>query len=207
MVSQNGQKKQAQPCATQLTNNRYVTQGGHGRTSRRRKTIPTRKSACFRSFWCRSNNQIVAQRRLHWNTIYKDATEIVKKWPECQKYNIVKQGFHPLRTIHAFLPCDHWAIDLAGPFRTTFLGNNYLLVMVDICTRFCTLRPIHNKQSDTIVRSLIQVFCDFGLPRYLQSDNGTEFVHSLLKQLAEATCFDHRFVIPYHLSYSTTENQ
>jgi len=70
--------------------------------------------------------------------------------------------------------------------------------MVDICTRFCVLRPIPNKQSDTIVKALIQVFCDFGFPRYLQSDNGTEFVNSLVELLAETTGFDHRLVTPYH---------
>jgi transposase InsO family protein len=135
---------------------------------------------------------------IHWNSMQKDAIEIVRKCTECQKYNIVRHGYHPLRPIHAYLPGDQWAIDLAGPFRTSFLGNNYILVMVDICTRFCIIRPIPNKQSDTVVRELITQFCTFGFPRYLQSDNGTEFVNSLLKGLSQATGFDHRLTTPYH---------
>ncbi|CDS06575.1 hypothetical protein LRAMOSA09103 [Lichtheimia ramosa] len=70
--------------------------------------------------------------------------------------------------------------------------------MVDICTRYCVLRPIPNKQSDTIAKTLIQVFRDYGFPRYLQSDNGTEFVNQLVKKLSDATGFDHRLVTPYH---------
>ena len=135
---------------------------------------------------------------IHWPNIHEQAVETAKKCKECQMFNIAKKGYHPLRPIHAFLPADHWAIDLAGPFRPTFDNNTYLLVMVDICTRYCVLRPIPNKQSDTIVKTLIQIFGDYGFPRYLQSDNGTEFVNTLVKLLSEATGFDHRLVTPYH---------
>lgn len=152
----------------------------------------------FGHFGAEAMTQHLHNEGIHWHSINKDAAETVKKCQECQRFNIVRQGFNPLHPVQSFLPCDHWAIDLAGPFKTTFLGNNYLLVLVDICTRFCILRPISNKQSDTIVKTLIQVFCDFGFPRYLQSDNGTEFVNSLVTQLSQTTGFDHRLVTPYH---------
>lgn len=31
----------------------------------------------------------------HWNSMQKDAVELVKKCPICQKNNIVKHGYHP----------------------------------------------------------------------------------------------------------------
>ncbi|WP_372671677.1 DDE-type integrase/transposase/recombinase, partial [Escherichia coli] len=49
-----------------------------------------------------------------------------------------------------------------------------------------------------MVKALTQVFCDFGIPRILQSDNGTEFKNSTMKQLAKSLGFDHRFSTPYH---------
>lgn len=135
---------------------------------------------------------------IHWNSMQKEAVELVRKCKECHIHNIVRHGYHPLRPIHAYIPGDQWAIDLAGPFHTSYLGNTFMLVMVDVCPRFCIIRPIPNKQSDTIVRELITQFCTFGFPRYLQSDNGTEFVNSLIKKLAEASGFDHRLTTPYH---------
>lgn len=135
---------------------------------------------------------------LHWPNIKEQAVELVKSCKECQKYNIAQKGYNPLRPIRSYIPGDHWAIDLAGPLTTSTRGNNYLLVMVDLCTRFCILRPIQDKQSQTIVSNLIQVFCDFGLPRILQSDNGTEFVNDLMKRFKRAAGFDHRLVSPYH---------
>lgn len=135
---------------------------------------------------------------IHWNSMQKEAVDLVRKCNECQMHNIVKHGYHPLRPIHAYIPGDQWAIDLAGPFHTSYLGNSYILVMVDVYTRFCIIRPIPNKQSDTIVRERITKFATFGFPQYLQSDNGTEFVNSLLEKLSEAAGFDHRLTTPYH---------
>ena len=135
---------------------------------------------------------------IHWQRLKEDALETVKRCPECLHFNIAKHGYHPLKSITANLPGDHWAIDLAGPFATSHKGNNYLLVMVDICSRFCLLRAIPDKTSLTIADQLINIFCDFGLPKILQSDNGKEFVNELVKLFTEKAGIDHRLVTPYH---------
>ncbi|CDH59310.1 hypothetical protein RO3G_15169 [Lichtheimia corymbifera JMRC:FSU:9682] len=135
---------------------------------------------------------------IYWTNLPQDAVEMVKKCPDCQKYNITRKGYHPLRPIYAYIPGDHWAIDLASFNKTSTKGNNFLLVMVDVCTRFCILRALPNKHSDTIVEALVQVFCDFGIPRVLQSDNGREFKNTIMKKLVESLGVHHRFTTPYH---------
>ena len=135
---------------------------------------------------------------VHWNTILQDAVEVVKRCPKCQMFNIAKRGYNPLRPIYAYIPGDHWAVDLATFNQTTHSGNNYLLVMVDVCTRFCILRALPNKQSDTLVIAFTQIFCDFGIPKVIQSDNGTEFKNSLMKKLVDSLGIEHRLTTPYH---------
>ena len=135
---------------------------------------------------------------INWSNILQDAVEFVRKCPQCQHNNIAKKGYHPLRPIYAYIPGDHWAIDLATFNQVSTSGNTYMLVMVDICTRFCILRALPNKQSDTLVKTLTQVFCDFGIPRIVQSDNGKEFKNSNMKNLAQSLGFHHRFSTPYH---------
>ena len=95
---------------------------------------------------------------LNWNGIFHQALSIVHAYNICAKSNIVKHGYHPLRTVQSYLPVDHWALDLAGPFKTTLTRNNYLLIAVDLCTKFTILRAIPNKQSDTVAKTLIQDF-------------------------------------------------
>ncbi|CDH61439.1 hypothetical protein RO3G_15169 [Lichtheimia corymbifera JMRC:FSU:9682] len=137
---------------------------------------------------------------LAWTNMLQDAVELVSKCPQCQKNNIAKRGYNPLRPIYAYLPGDHWAIDLATFNRTSLTGNNFLMILVDVCTRFCILRALPDKSSDTLVKALVQIFCDFGIPRVLQSDNGGEFKNALMRKLAKSLGFHQRFTTPYHPS-------
>ncbi|KAJ8651514.1 hypothetical protein O0I10_012927 [Lichtheimia ornata] len=137
---------------------------------------------------------------LAWTNMLQDAVKLVSKCPQCQKTNIAKRGYNPLRPIYAYLPGDHWAIDLATFNRSSLTGNNFLMVLVAVCTRFCILRALPDKSSDTLVKALVQIFCDFGIPRILQSDNGGEFKNAFMRKLARSLGFHQRFTTPYHRS-------
>jgi transposase InsO family protein len=135
---------------------------------------------------------------IYWSNLKNDAIELVKSCVSCQQFNIVKKGYNPLRPITATLPGDSWGIDLAGPFKTSLRGNNYLLIMVDIATRYCVLKPIPDKSSLSIVKELVDLMITFGIPRVIQSDNGTEFVNEMMSLLAEHSGFEHRLISAYH---------
>jgi hypothetical protein len=135
---------------------------------------------------------------LHWENIYKEATDIVKSCIECQRHNVAKRGYHPLTNIVALRPFDHIALDLAGPLPITDEGEIYLLVVVDICTKYVVLRAMKNKQSDTVVRALVSIAGDYSFPRIISSDNGLEFKNILQNKLNEALGIDRRYTTPYH---------
>jgi hypothetical protein len=115
----------------------------------------------------------------------------------CQRFNIGKQVFHPLSTISASLPWDHIAIDLKEMPKSK-PGYCYYLLVVDIFTKFVFLRPLQDKESKTIAGSLWSIFCDIGLPKILQSDNGKEFLNSIISQLTYVSHVDHRLITAYH---------
>jgi hypothetical protein len=76
------------------------------------------------------------------------------------------------------------AVDLAGPFPEKSDGNLFLLILVDVCTRFVILEPIPNKEAITICNVLFKIFTTIGFPRILQSDNGRELVNECMKVMA-----------------------
>ncbi|PRP82810.1 KRAB-A domain-containing protein 2-like protein [Planoprotostelium fungivorum] len=78
------------------------------------------------------------------------------------------------------------------PLTTTDRGNNYLLIAVDICTRFYFLRLMTDNTSATTVIHLIDDFTTFGFPRIPQSDNGTEFINGFMKLLKASTAVSSR---------------
>jgi IS30 family transposase len=128
----------------------------------------------------------------------KECSDFIKRCRSCQRNNIVRKGYHPMKAIHARLPGEHIAIDLAGPFTTSQDGNVYLLVIVDICTRFVLLDALPDKTAFTVAKTLFKRFSDIGFPRILQSDNGKEFLNGVMKQMTTKMHIDHRLITPYH---------
>src|SRR5690606_3138762 len=117
-----------------------------------------------------------------WPKMKDDCLRLVGQCSACLHNNNAKKGYHPLKAIHASLPGEHIALDLAQ-FPTSNQGNVYALVIVDVCSRFVFLRAIPNKEAATISNQLFDLFCLIGFPKIIQSDNGSEFVNSIVKTL------------------------
>jgi hypothetical protein len=133
-----------------------------------------------------------------WPHLANDCLKYVQRCRECQRVNIARKGYHPMTAVHAQLPGEHMAIDLAGPFPVQSDGNEYLLILVDVCTRFVILEPIPNKATLTVAKVLFRLFTTIGFPRVLQSDNGREFVSDVMKEMTTSMNVQHRLVTPYH---------
>ena len=142
--------------------------------------------------------QDIRGKGIDWPGITVQASKLVKSCLQCQRHAVAKKGYHPVAAITASLPGDHYAIDLAGPWQTTDRGHHFLLVCVDICTRFCQLRPLPDKSSLSVALSLVEIFCILGFPKILQSDNGSEFVNEIIQTIRDNAGFDHRLITPYH---------
>ena len=112
----------------------------------------------------------------------KEAIELVRACVPCQRFNIGKHGFHPMTPVTAAMPWDHIAVDLKSLPKSA-KGHSYILVIVDVFTKFTFLRPLKSKAASVVAKELLILFSDVGYPRILQSDNGTEFVNQILNHL------------------------
>jgi hypothetical protein len=133
----------------------------------------------------------------YWPSMRHDATELVKACIQCQRYNIGRHGFHPLKSITADLPLDHMAMDLKE-LPVSKSNCKYMLVLVDVFTRFVFLRPLKNKSAKVVSASLFEIFCDIGFPKILQSDNGREFVNDVNARFCKFSRIERRMITPYH---------
>ena len=132
-----------------------------------------------------------------WMDMKNEAKKICHECIACQRFNIGKTGYHPLKTIAAKLPMDHLAIDLKE-YPTSTNGNKQCLVIVDICTRFVWLHALPDKGAATVAQALWKTISCFGLPKIVQSDNGKEFVNKVLQGLFKISKVDHRLITAYH---------
>lgn len=137
---------------------------------------------------------------LHWNSIYDECREIIKKCKPCQMHNITRKGYNPQKSTVCFEPFSVIAMDLLGPLPVTENGNVYILVVMDICTRYIIARPLQNKQSDTVARALVNIFGDYGVASLISfiSDNGREFKNSLMHKITSALKIKHRFSTAFY---------
>ena len=90
----------------------------------------------------------------------------------------------PLQPIPAFEePFSRIIIDCVGPLPKARSGNQYLLTIMCASTRFPEAIPLRNISSKTICKALIKFFTIFGLPRSLQSDQGSNFMARTFQQV------------------------
>ncbi len=77
-----------------------------------------------------------------------------------------------MKSITAELPGDHLAVDLVADIPKARDGEDNLLVIVDIMTKFAFLRALKGKAMHTIACAFWGVVSIFGVPKVMQSKNG-----------------------------------
>jgi hypothetical protein len=78
------------------------------------------------------------------------------------------------------------AMDIAGPFAQSDRGNRYLLIAMDYFTKWPEVYPIPNQEASTVADALVtNIFCRFGVPRELHSDQGRNFESRLMQEVLQ----------------------
>jgi len=137
----------------------------------------------------------------YWPGMRKACTDVASVCLPCLRWNIGKTGYHPLMGIVATEPFRHIAIDLADySHKPNKDGFRYVLVVVDLCTKYVVFRPLKEKTGVAVAAELFHIGNLFGHFKVLQSDNGTEFDNEILREYKSVMGNEHRFVTPYHAS-------
>lgn len=90
----------------------------------------------------------------------------------------------PLLPIPAFEePLSRIFIDCAVPLPKTKAGHQYLLTSICTLTRFPEAIPLRNIKTPTIVKALVKFFTLVGLPKIIQSDQGSNFMSRVFQQV------------------------
>jgi transposase InsO family protein len=132
-----------------------------------------------------------------WQGLRKDCQATVQRCTACLRWNVAREGFHPVKNLRADAPWDHVAIDLLKLDKSK-TGMMAVLIMVDVATRYVVTKPLPDCKAKTIAAALYEVISLFGPPKVMQSDNGPEFVNSTLEQLCKQASINHRFVAAYN---------
>jgi len=133
-----------------------------------------------------------------WPRMRDDIREYISKCTECQKFDVFRHGYHPMKSIEADEPWDHIQIDLIGPLPMSTNEFRWILTIIDVMTGYTILRALKNKTETETATHLWNLICDFGVPKIIQSDQGAEFVNNVIHQLTSLYGIDHRIISSYH---------
>ena len=96
-------------------------------------------------------------------------------------------------------PFNKIAIDLVTEYETSTSGNKHILMINDHLTGWSEAFCIPVKSVDTIVSTFINEYLPVHMcPRYILSDNGTEFKNNLMDQVLKQLGIERIFSAPYH---------
>ena len=121
-----------------------------------------------------------------WPGLKSDVSQHCKSCHTCQMVGKPNQIIPKacLQPIPAFdEPFSRIIIDCVGPLPKTKSGCQYLLTIMCASTRFPEAIPLRNIKTKTIVKALVKFFTFVGLPRSVQSDQGSNFMSGIFQQV------------------------
>ena len=121
-----------------------------------------------------------------WPKLKHDVAEYCRSCHTCQMVGKPNQKIPvaPLKPIPAFEePFSRVIIDCVGPLPKTRSGNQYLLTVMCASTRFPEAIPLRNIKAQNIVKALVKFFTLVGLPKSIQSDQGSNFMSGIFQQV------------------------
>lgn len=133
---------------------------------------------------------IFQEEKLWWPSLGSDIRAMVAGCEVCQRWNIAKDGYHPLSSPNSMLPGQWMQIDLIE-MPTSSEGHKYIMLLIDIFSGFCIARALYTKTAKEVAAALHEIFCTIGAPETLQSDEGAEFTNAVLDALRQFHGFTH----------------
>lgn len=139
--------------------------------------------------------------RCYWPGMKADVVHFCQS---CHKCNQRKTSPHlkknPLQSFPEVVePFERTAMDIVGPFVTSYTGNKYLLTFQDYLTKYIEAIPLPDQKADTVAKAFItQIIARHGVPKQLLTDQGRNFVSSLFQNVCKFLRIEKLQTTPYH---------
>ena len=124
-----------------------------------------------------------AKKDFFWVGMKTDIKKFIGSCDSCMR-NKHHRVFEPEARIWPVAPRKFYRVhmDLVGPFPENGTGYKYICVFVDTLSRYTVLRAIPDKSAVSVAGALEYFVTKCGCPKILISDNGLEFVNSVIRE-------------------------
>ena len=95
-------------------------------------------------------------------------------------------------------PFERVIVDCVGPLPKTRSGNQYLLTIMCAATRYPEAIPLRRITTKVVVSALTRFFATFGLPKVVQTNQGSNFLSKVFAQVMKTLAIKHQVSSAYH---------
>lgn len=139
--------------------------------------------------------------RFFWPRLKRDVSAFIKTCHTCQVTSKPNQVIKPapLTPIPAMSqPFQHLILDCVGPLPRSKSGCSYLLTVMCQTTRYPDAYPLRNITAKSVLKALTKFISVFGIPKTVQTDQGSNFTSRLFEQVLKQLCIQHNKSSAYH---------
>lgn len=128
-----------------------------------------------------------ARHRYWWPNQHRDVVNFGNNCSHCASFKSPSAAAKaPLQNMTAGFPNEIVGIDLIGPLPITESGNRYILVMVDLFTKWCEAVPLAETDAVTVGHAILKDWvARWGAPLQLHSDQGSNFESQVISSLCD----------------------
>lgn len=144
----------------------------------------------------------------YWPKLKSDVMKYIKNCKICQQIKVEQKS--PAGRMNSHLdankPWKYISIDLIGPLPRSTKGFSYILVVLDVFSKFPVCFPLRKATASHVVRCLEDgVFLTYGVPLTVLSDNGVQFRSKEYQKLLKSYNVKSKFTPFYHAQANPTE--
>lgn len=141
------------------------------------------------------------RQRYDFPNIKEKVKSFVEKCQFCQKNKCVVKTRMPMEvTSTSKVPFERVALDIVGPLPESGEEKfKYLLTFQDDITKYVEAIPLVNQEAETIARAFVKnIILRHSSPRSILTDNGSNFVSELFKNVCKILGIKRHLATPYH---------
>jgi hypothetical protein len=141
----------------------------------------------------------VVRQRFFWPGMRTDVERWCKECETCQRTKTRPTRRATMQHESVGSRFERVAIDIMGELPVTESGNRYILVISDYFTKWTQAFPLPNQMAATVADALVtNCFSLFGMPRWLHSDQGSNFESELFRELCKLLDIRKTRTVAYH---------
>uniref|UniRef100_A0A9J7XUR9 Gypsy retrotransposon integrase-like protein 1 n=1 Tax=Cyprinus carpio carpio TaxID=630221 RepID=A0A9J7XUR9_CYPCA len=140
-------------------------------------------------------------KHFYWPGIKSAVSRYCRSCDICQRagkpnQTIPKAPLQPIPVIGE--PFERLVIDCVGPLPKSKHGHQYILTIMCTATRYPEAIPLRTLKAQVVLREVVRFCTTFGLPRVIQTDQGSNFTLKVFGQMLKELGIKHHMSSAYH---------